>query len=194
MKFKLHFLMLLAGIFLGATQNSFAIFGFGASEKKSSTSFDFFKTYMRKGVASNGDIYCSCEIEAYESVHEKRGARAGKIDYSYIVRVDDTNDCSINRLLVEEAFRNKGIGTKLLKIAIGKMVNHGCEEVRWYAYPFRGNLTQEQLNAFYSKRGGVKLNDENEFAYKLGPQHLVKRENLMAMLRNQGDLFAPDSN
>jgi hypothetical protein len=55
------------------------------------------------------------------------------------------------------------------------MAGAGCSEVRWEAFPFGQLSTQERvqrqvkLNAFYAKRGGIKLDKRNTFVYKINP-------------------------
>ena len=64
----------------------------------------------------------------------------------------------IKSLFVDRHLRKKKIGSTLFSKAINTMTSHGCKKIVWKALPFGVNeLSQKQLNNFYSKRGGQLL-------------------------------------
>jgi GNAT superfamily N-acetyltransferase len=94
----------------------------------------------------------------------------GAISFYYLKNLPTNSTLSINykdryeyhgyiaSLFVDRHLRKKKIGSTLFSKAINTMTSHGCKKIIWKALPFGVNeLSQKQLNNFYSKRGGQLL-------------------------------------
>jgi GNAT superfamily N-acetyltransferase len=103
-------------------------------------------------------------IEAYEG-----DVYVGRIEFSYQTDVEQhkAKNCMINMLAVDAPYRNKGIGKKLLHQAFAIMEQRGAERIAWISAPLELKaLTQQQLNAFYTRQGGVNTGG-NMFEYRI---------------------------
>ncbi len=116
----------------------------------------------------------SCDTCVYEKIEaEAAGICVGRIEFGYQIPENGgtpkVENCRIHILEVDPDYRNKGIGTDLFKAAIEKMVAKGALTISWQASPFGDkHLTQEQLNAFYTRRGGVNEGN-NHFVFTMHP-------------------------
>lgn len=159
---KIKIFVIFVSLILSSFQTGFALFE--RFFEKLPSRF-VYSTYEDKGFDEDEKPYFQEEIRACD---EEADSLAGTISFFYRA---DASDCYIARLLVKDNYREKGLGTELGKRVLFRLINIGCREVRWQAHPFMRNLTQEQLNAFYAKRGAKRQNDSdyNDFVYKIGP-------------------------
>jgi len=74
----------------------------------------------------------------------EKNKEIGHINYS-TSKTETSTPCHIYFLFVQEAYRNQGIGSELLKMALYDQFNSGCSHVNLHAYP-------ESVN-FFARKG-----------------------------------------
>jgi GNAT superfamily N-acetyltransferase len=72
---------------------------------------------------------------------ENQGDYLGYITYN-------TKTCYLYSLFVDEKFRKQGIGTQLFQTAMKDLHEHGCNGVKWGAFPDGINFFQKQGASF----------------------------------------------
>lgn len=116
----------------------------------------------------------SCDVCVYEKIEaELAGVCVGRVEFGYQIPENGgapkLENCRIHILEVDSNHRSKGIGTALLSGALERMAARGALSISWQSSPFGDkHLTQEQLNAFYTRRGGVN-DGTNHFVYTVRP-------------------------
>ncbi|MGC8947058.1 MAG: GNAT family N-acetyltransferase, partial [Anaerolineae bacterium] len=81
-------------------------------------------------------------------VAEQEGAVVGWIHVYLCLQVIAEREAEIGGLVVDEARRSRGIGTRLVREAEAWAQAHGCT-----ALVVRSNVVREQAHAFYRRRG-----------------------------------------
>lgn len=73
-----------------------------------------------------------------------------------------TKDCVLYNLYVEKGFRGKGLGTRLLKMAIDEIrfFNGSNVVIRVEAVPREGSVPVDDLIRFYEKHGLLVINKD----------------------------------
>jgi GNAT superfamily N-acetyltransferase len=95
-------------------------------------------------------------------IAETRGEVVGKIEIFKAYKKSRGFYAVAKRLVVKKEYRNRGIGTKLLKYAFSEAKKMGCNEVE-------GNVEKENVHAMrlYARLGFKPLREEVIIAKKL---------------------------
>lgn len=184
---KIKFFVIFVSAILSSSQKGFALFD--RFFEKLSPCFVYSTSEQKSFYGDGQQPRFDEEIDARDK--EDGSRTAGTVSFAYDA---DASNCCLTFLLVSDDYRGKGLGTELLKRALFRMIDVGCREVEGHAYPFRRNLTQGQLNAFYAKRGGKGQDDSDNFVYKIGPfakTRALVRIQALACQKKLTTLFLP---
>ena len=101
-------------------------------------------------------VLSSKDHDAFVAVHENKVV--GWIGVAHIIMIEMTPFCEINGLVIDEKFRGKGIGKKLIERAKQWAKEKGNDKLR-----VRCNVKRKETHVFYQHLGFIETKEQKNF-------------------------------